>query len=255
MCSDLTAITNRNRWQGSIKPILSYVLFLGLFCLLIRLGFWQLSRGHERAKLEQAYSSRQQQILSVKQLMAVSEPSQLTGVTTRLTLNPTSAPLIMLDNQVVKEKVGYLVYQLMQVTPDKPWILVELGFISAYADRSRLPVIEKTTQTTTFSGRVYHTSANPFSHALMAESGDPLRIQNLNYQQLSHLLGHQVLALALQPEHVFKSQDGRVLLKPWRPVAMSSTKNFGYAIQWFAMATALAVIGGIVVYKKAKNAV
>ena len=250
MCSDVTVKLNGNRTQGRIELIVSYVLFCGLFLLLLRLGFWQLSRGHERDRLEQSYAVRQQHILSFDQLLAVDNPSQITGMRTKVQLSPTQSPLIMLDNQIVKGKVGYLVYQLMQLAPNKPWLLVELGFISAYSDRNRLPVINKITQKKIFTGRVYHTSTNPFSSALMPESGDPLRIQNLNYEQLSKRLGHPVLNFALQPKHIFKSQDGRKLLKPWRPIAMSSSKNYGYAIQWFAMATALAVIGAIVIYKK-----
>ncbi len=253
MCSDATLKPNGTRTQGRIKRILSYAMFIGLLLLLTRLGFWQLARGHEREKLELSYVARQQHILSFNQLIKAADGGRVTGTRTEVKLTPTKAPLVMLDNQIVRGKVGYLVYQLMRVSPDKPWLPVELGFISAYSQRSRLPVIEPIMQTTTLTGRVYHTSANPFSRALMPESGNPLRVQNLNYRQLGKLLGHPVLTFALQPERTFQTQDGRELSKPWRPIAMSSSKNYGYAIQWFAMATALAVIGAIVIYKKRKK--
>ncbi|MBM7070441.1 SURF1 family protein [Shewanella sp. 202IG2-18] len=227
-------------------------MFIGLFCILVRLGFWQLSRGHERQQLEQAYYTRQQQTVGFNQLIQNKDPKTLTGSKTKVQLNITQTPLIFLDNQSVKGKVGYLVYQLMQVSPKQPWLLVELGFITAYADRNRLPKIQKINKQEVFLGRVYHTSKNPFSHKLLPEKGNPLRIQNLNYQQLSQLLGHQVFDFALQPQRVIYSADGRQLLKPWRPITMSSTKNFGYAAQWFAMATVLVVIGLFTVIRRRK---
>ena len=252
MCSDFCESVRWNNWQRKGKPFFGYVLFISLFCVLVSLGFWQLSRGHERQKLEQAYYTRQQQAVSFDKLANLKDTKALTGMKTRVQLVQTKTPLILLDNQTVKGKVGYMVYQLMQVSPSKPWLLVELGFIDAYAERNRLPKIKKINKQAIITGRVYHTSKNPFSHNLLPEKGDPLRIQNLNYQQLSQLVGHEVYRFSLQPQRVFHSVDGRLLLKPWRPITMSSTKNFGYAVQWFAMATALAVIGLFTVIRRRK---
>ncbi len=240
----------RIKKQGLIKSGLSLVLFTGLFCLLISLGLWQVSRGDARQKLEKSYVQRQHTVLSTEQLINSRDPEKLTGVRAQINLSSTHTPLIYLDNQSYKGKVGYLGYQLMQISPSKPWLLVELGFIAAYAQRDHLPQITKMNTGTTLIGRIYHTSTNPFSKKLMAERGDPMRIQNLNYQELGKLFGHSVLPYAIQPDQVFKAKDGRKLLKPWRPIAMSSEKNFGYAAQWFAMATTLAVIGFYIIWRR-----
>lgn len=130
----------------------------------------------------------------------------------------------------------------MQISPDQPSLLIELGFTPADLNRSHLPKVQSLTQQQ-LQGRLYHRISNPVSHDLFPESGSPIRIQNLNIPQLAKLLGQPIFPVVLQPETISFDQDQQPLVKPWNPLPMPAQKHFGYAMQWFSMAMALLIIG------------
>ncbi|WP_244935408.1 SURF1 family protein [Parashewanella spongiae] len=236
------------------RNVLGCLLTLSLFCFLIKLGFWQLERGNEKQTMEQQLQLRQQQApLSYNEILINSTQQSLTGFNLSVQVSPTDTPIIFLDNQTFKNRVGYLAYQVMQISVDQPWLLVELGFIPVTAQRSTLPSLQPFTHTESLSGRVYQRQINPLSHDLFAESGNPTRIQNLNIQQLSHYINHPLAPLVLQPETVVYDQNHQPLGKPWQPLPLSSDKHFGYAVQWFSMASALLFIGLFVFYTHRKK--
>jgi cytochrome oxidase assembly protein ShyY1 len=80
--------------------------------------------------------------------------------------------------------------------------------------------------------------ANPLSNELMAEHLDNIRIQNLNVAELSRLLQLTLYPFALQPAAGYNwPLPQQALPQPWQPLPMPSAKHYGYAFQWFAMAT------------------
>ncbi len=226
------------------RNVLGYLLTLSLFCFLIKLGFWQLERGHEKQTMEQQLQLRQQQApVSFDQILLNSAHQPLTGFNLSVKALPTDTPIFLLDNQTFNNRVGYLAYQVMQVSAEQPWLLVELGFIPVEAQRSVLPSLQPFTHSESLSGRVYQRHLNPLSHQLLAEAGNPTRIQNLNIQQLSQYINHPLAPIVLQPKTVIYDQNSQPLGKPWQPLPLSSDKHFGYAVQWFSMASALLFIG------------
>ncbi|RLV59255.1 SURF1 family protein [Parashewanella curva] len=238
------AITNFNYFENiSCKKVVGFLLFTSLILLLVKLGFWQLRKGEHNQQLETSFFVRSHHQLSFFKINNASNMASLTGFQAKVDLTPVSKPLVYLDNQILGKKVGYEIYQVMKYQRNQPWLLVDLGFIVAYAQRNHLPVIKEITQKVKLVGTLYHTAKNPFSSQLLPEIGKQIRIQNLNYKQLSRFLGHKVLAVALQPKQQFYTIDGRVLLKRKHKLAMPSSKNYGYAVQWFAMATTMVVIG------------
>jgi surfeit locus 1 family protein len=85
------------------------------------------------------------------------------------------------------------------------------------------------------------------SDELYAEVGDPLRFQNLNLPALE-----QLLALKLVPV-VLQAKDISALPQPWQPVPMPAKKHFGYALQWFTMASVFALMLLWLGYKRLKK--
>ncbi|WP_170308275.1 SURF1 family protein [Parashewanella tropica] len=218
--------------------------------MLVSLGFWQLKRGDQNQRFEQNLRSRSQHQLSYSQIENTHKVAELTGYQTHLTLAPVSKPLLYLDNQIMGQQVGYEVYQVMQYQPNLPWVLVDLGFIAAFAERNNLPEVKPIERKMKVVGTLYHTDKNPFSSKLLPEIGKEVRIQNMNYKELSLFLGHSVLGIAVQAKQAVHSVDGRLLIKRIHKLAMPSSKNYGYAVQWFAMATTLAVIGLFSIFKR-----
>ncbi len=221
----------------SLKVILGAVLTVMVFVVLVNLGLWQLSRGEEKQALEQELQHRQNMTpLSLATALDRYSIEEMTGLRVELTLSPSNNMTFLLDNQTFEGKVGYLAYQLMREKQGH-WVLIERGFVPAPNERSQLPEVNWMTSSQELVGRLYQKSLNPLSSDLSIEPEIPHRIQNLNVEQLSKWLGEPILPVVLQPQ-----DSDWPYPQPWVPFPLSAEKHFGYAVQWFAMATVLLVI-------------
>lgn len=228
---------------------LGMALTVAVFILLVKLGLWQWTRGEEKQRLESRLAGYQQMApVSLKQALATYAPEQMTGVRVKVTFQPDTTRTFLLDNQTMDGQVGYLAYQLGR-TADGDWLLIERGFVAAGLQRSVLPQVEWLQQVQSLIGQLYTRSLNPLSSQLLIEAGNPHRIQNLNLTELSRWLGEPVVPAVLQPQ-----QSGWPYAQPWQPLAMSSRKHFGYALQWFTMAAVLALISLLLLKKYRRRA-
>ena len=208
---------------------------VGLFLLLVKLGFWQLDRANEKEQLHADLVYRQSLTpMSYTQLLESDYEQPMTGSRLSVTASPIPNKLILLDNQVYQGQVGYLAYQLLSVPNQNSRLLLELGFVKAPKNRQQLPAVKLLKYSQTFSGRLYQKSLNPMSPNLMPEQGWPLRIQNLDLEQLSNHLELPLAPAVLQADELNNS-----LPHPWQPIPMSAQKHRGYALQWFSLAAAL----------------
>ncbi|QIR13245.1 SURF1 family protein [Shewanella aestuarii] len=245
-----------NPFAGLGWATLIFILItVSVFSVLVKLGLWQLERAQYKQAWEQTLLARQSQpALSVEQLQNTIQalPNQdqaasLTGYRLAISASPVTNSILLLDNQVFEGQVGYLVYQVFSIQPESTKIVVELGFIGADKDRRVLPQIPAIPAGDyTLIGRVYQKQANPLSEHLLAESGNPTRIQNLAMNELAEHLGYPVLPVVLQPDNVPHS----TLPQPWHPIPLSAQKHQGYALQWFTMA---AVFLGLMTWLAIKN--
>lgn len=213
--------------------------------LLVNLGFWQLGRGEEKLTLEKQLASR-----SVTPHIAIDSipPSEthLTGLNVSAMVIETERELVYWDNQIYDGKVGYLVYQLFQVVSSEQYLLVELGFVATKESRAQLPDVPVIMDAGVINGRIYARESNPLSSQLMPEFMSGLRIQNLNFEQLADTLQVPLYPFALQPTHL----GNWPLAQPWKPLPLSSSKHFGYAVQWFVMALVWLMIALNLLVKK-----
>lgn len=222
------------------------ILTVTVFVILVKLGLWQLHRGEEKALLLAQMESRQALApLTFKQLLQKIHLEDVTGYRLSITASPANAQIWLLDNQVYQGQVGYLAFQALEVEPEKPWLLVELGFIAATSSRDELPQIAPLSGKLSLVGKLYQKQTNPLSHALMAEAGTHIRIQNLNIPEITQLVGHPLVTAVLQPDQLPNLE----LAHPWQPFPLSAQKHWGYALQWFSMA---AVFAGLMLWQGVK---
>ena len=129
-------------------------------------------------------------------------------------------------------------------------VLLERGFLPASTQREQLPKVAWVTTPIDITARLYQRSTNPLSDKLYMETNIPHRIQNLNIEKLTRVWGHSIQPYVLQP-----MMPEWHYPQPWQPVPLSSTKHFGYSIQWFSMAAALLILSLWVTFKlfKAKE--
>ncbi|PMO29803.1 hypothetical protein BCT07_07775 [Vibrio breoganii] len=232
--------------------IVATVLTVVLFLVLVKLGFWQLSRGEEKLLLEQQLQDREQMTpMVIEQLAEIDSEFTLTGFPLQVDVEPEAIPLVYIDNVTVEGRVGYTVLQPMAIyfQGEKQILLVELGFAVATSTRDRLPRVNSIETAQNVVGRVYQRSLNPLSSDVMQEQMlGGIRIQNLNLNQLSMVLDTPLFDFVLQP-YALPNSD---LPKIWSPYPMTSQKHFGYAFQWFGMATVYALLVVLFVVRKRK---
>lgn len=240
--------------------LLMVVFTVSLFVLMVKLGFWQLSRATEKTNWQQELQLRQEmKALTFDEILSFKEDFLITGFRSTLSLSTDNAEksnhqIILMDNQILEGAVGYLAYQAVEVEANKPWILIELGFVKAPLRREELPKVVGLQGEQLLAGRLYQKEVNTLSSELMAEEGWPKRIQNLNMSELSELLKQPLLPMVFQPKSINQQIEGYDNLPhPWKPIPLSAQKHQGYAMQWFSMAFVLALIMAVIGIKQWKK--
>ena len=213
------------------------VVTLLLFTVLLKLGFWQLGRYHAKLELQKKLEDNYAYTLfdtNTKDIESVLyEPFILKGKFSNKT--------ILLDNQTIKGKFGYLIYSLFRVEGKNKYVLVNRGFIQApNLNRSQLPVIEIPDKKglLTLKGRFVKTHVNKMSTNDIESFANILRVQqvhinsikdklNSNFKNKIDIEGY-VFKLDKDTSHTYFVQNSSNWLTP--------KKHLGYAVQWFAMA-------------------
>jgi len=235
-------------WQFK-GMFLATLLTLVTVSILVKLGFWQMSRGIEKDQLENDLANRRNQSAivfsefeSINNLMTNrNNVVDFVGQKVHLTVLPTNSALVyLLDNQTLNGQVGYVGYQILETSlnQNRILLLVDLGFVKASKQRDELPIIKVINTETDLVGRLYRKSKNPLSPELGIEDTRPARIQNLDIEALANTMTLPLYPMVLQPQNL-ESWPHEFI---WVPANMSSDKHFGYSVQWFVMAIVLTVI-------------
>ena len=224
-------------WRLSTGLLL--LVTVSVFSILVKLGLWQLERAVQKQQWQTTLTARQAASeLDYAAFINLGNTEPLTGYRINVNASAVNSQILLLDNQVYNGQVGYLAYQVFEMTATQPWLLVELGFVAANKDRRILPDLMPLPLTPyRLTGRVYQRQANPLSDQLYVEeftveNREMIRFQNLNLVALAEKIGHELAPAVLQPD-VTPNMN---LPKPWTPIPLSAHKHQGYALQWFTMA-------------------
>ncbi|KUJ83059.1 SURF1 family protein [Microbulbifer flavimaris] len=213
-------------------------LSAGLLPLLLALGFWQLDRAEEKARILATIDGRlgaQPRSPATLDELRAYTPVRLMGFFT--------GELFYLDNRTRDGKVGYEVLQVF-VTGGERW-LVNRGWVAAEPGRQTLPVVSWPLAAKWITGFLYPADNDGTSSPMAMEfdSGpgvEPERLQRIQAVG-QDLLGSLELD---QPAWTIRlSADSDTALNTgWEFVNNSPAKHTGYAVQWFAMAAALCIL-------------
>ncbi|MDP2714216.1 SURF1 family protein [Rheinheimera sp.] len=212
------------------------LLTLTAFAILINLSWWQLNRAADK--------TAQLQRLASLQAAGALQPSQLTLLTaTDIDAAPLQgrgrwlAPYIwLLDNQIVRGKVGYDVIVPVQAAGLAQPLLVNLGWLAAPERRDSLPQVEIAAEFNLDGLLRTKVDGLMLLGQNAEDSGQwPMRIQQVNYAQLS-----EQSALQLYPALLYQQHDS-AFITHYQPVVLSPEKHRGYALQWFLLG--IAVLG------------
>lgn len=217
-------------WAMTIAAVLGVGVTLAL-------GFWQLGRGQERQALQAAIEARRTQPpVPASALLAGGPLAEIQHRPVVLKGRWIARHTVYLDNRQMQGKPGFYVVTPLQPAGGGPAVLVQRGWVQRnFLERDRLPAIETPQGDVEVLGRIAPPPAKLYD--LGGAQAGPIR-QNLDLDAFAAEIG-----LALVPASVMETgPPSQNLLRDWPEVGSAAAKNFGYAVQWWALAALIAIL-------------
>ena len=210
---------------------------LVMVAVTARLGMWQLSRAAQKEALQTNLDLRGAQPPLGLAELARDEATAAAQRYRRIELSGRwlAQNSVFLDNRQMNGRPGfYLLTPLLLASGDA--VVVQRGWAPrSPSDRALLPELPTAAGPVTLSGQIAPPPAALYSFA----SGESGRLrQNIDLVTYARETG-----VALRPLSVLQmgieASDNDGLLRQWPPPAVDVHKHYGYAFQWFALATLL----------------
>ena len=217
--------------------------FIAGVAAAVALGLWQLDRAQQKETL----AARQTELARAPALRIEKESSlpqalELRQVEAYGRFEP--GGVVWLDNRRRKGVVGYEVVMTLRISPSGARVLVNRGWIAGTGDRRRLPMLTTPEAELRVSGRAVIPGKRIFELGGDAEQG---RVwQNLTIERYRQRIGVDVLPFMIEQSN----DTGDGLLREWPAPDRGADINRSYAIQWFALAALIAVIYGVLCFRR-----
>ncbi|HGM5580357.1 TPA: SURF1 family protein [Pseudomonas putida] len=216
---------------GLVPTLVVFALLPGL----IALGCWQLRRAEEKRQLLDSYAERRIEVpVAVAQLAQLPDPA---FYRVRLFGQFDPEHSLLLDNRLRDGQAGVELLQPFHDQASGQWLLVNRGWLP-WPDR-RVPVhFDTPDQPLALQATVYVPPGSTFQLHPDPPGGQwPHLLTALDPAQLWQQLAREGFAheLRLEPGPASYRLD-------WPVVAMGPEKHLGYAVQWFALSTALVLL-------------
>ena len=219
----------RFNWKVTVFSVLCLTGF-------VHLGNWQLEREVEKRELLAQSSQR----LSLPPLQAAKLPEEgdLEGLPVQL-VGEYHEPVLLLDNKVLKGKVGFEAHQLFR---DETGLLflVNRGFVPMGRTREdKIEFSKVHNKPADIRGRIYQPGRQMvlLHNESQVIPGFPAIVQQIDIEKMIKTVGERIYPFVIRLE---VGQFG-ALPRYWPSTVMSPEKHRGYAVQWFAMALAVSI--------------
>ncbi|RFO98294.1 transmembrane cytochrome oxidase [Rhodoferax lacus] len=201
------------------------------------LGQWQLNRAAQKESLQasmDAQSSKHR--VDAALLLATADPTTLVHQHALLRGQWLADQTVYLDNRQMHAKVGFFAVTPLALEGSGHVILVQRGWVQRnFEERDKVPAIETPSGNVTVEGRIAPPPGKLFE--LGTPSQGAIR-QNLDLSQMqAQLQAHMLPVLLVQT-----GAPSEGLLRDWPAVNLGVEKHYGYALQWFGMATLMALL-------------
>ena len=207
---------------------------LGLIALFVSLGLWQLDRAAEKNRL-QALFENDAPFARLTGDMPVTEFQNIEAYGHYL-----DERQVLIDNIFVDSRIGHYVITAFRYAANQPLLIVNRGWIARPGAQEADPVLSTGGARRTIRGRVSHLPRVGIRPGDAFEgAGDwPKTAIYPTLDDVSAELGQELLpfVLLLSPDN----DDGFV--RRWQPRESGPRMHYGYAFQWFAMATAVLAV-------------
>lgn len=226
-------IAFNRRWAMTPRWLLNSLL---AFTLLAGLSLWQLQRAAEKTHLlEQLAKSEESGVYAADYVQTLpltqADGRQVVGRGRWL-----SPQVWLVDNQVVKGRVGYDVLVPVQLDSVGQPMLVNLGWVAAPAGRERLPHVQIPAVIEVRG--LLRTQLGGFRLGQNIEDNGswPMRIQQVYVPALD-----RYVRSALYPGLIYQMEASPFLIH-YQPVIISPERHRAYALQWGLLAFAVLVV-------------
>lgn len=224
----------------SRRKIVFVALMLGLFYFLLKLGFWQLQRAHEKSFI--IANSNQQRLYklwySEMPLPDAYEKIHIKGNFLKT--------IFYLDNQWQQHNLGYDVV-LPFVVSKNTVVMVDIGWIPRHTV-SKLPdvIIPAVHE---IQGYAYfdYTKQRVLGEIVESRTQNSIVIEKIDLKVIADIINKNVYPFILRLDA--KSPFGFV--KTWPIVNMSPERHKAYALQWFGLAIVVAIGTMFIILRKA----
>ena len=223
------------KWQFRPALWLTAVTIL-VILLFLKLAFWQLSRAEEKETsfaLLERYA--QQPPVTVPESIIKLDDYLYRQVELRGYFE--AEHTIFLDNKTYQGVAGYHVLTPLRQVNGTAYVLVNRGWISGGNDRSLLPDIYTPDELVHLTGIVVSPSIRTLSLSNQQFTGKVWQNFSLDSYQNLVKLTFQPFLLLQQNE-----TQGDGLIRQWERPDSGSSKNIGYAFQWFSLAVMTLII-------------
>ena len=214
-------------------------LTLVMLVVLVSLGRWQLRRADQKRALYDAFDKGTDATLAVDQRTVALPRYQ--HVEVHGTYD--ASRQILIDNMTnMNGRAGYFV-----ITPflmaGGGWLLVNRGWVPVGASRAELPAVDVPGAVRSIRGRADHLPTPGIQLGTRAVLAPPFPI-------VANFPSHREIE-GLLPEAAWVRATDLILLdadqpdgyvRQWQPPGFPPLRNVAYAVQWFGLAFALAVI-------------
>ena len=210
---------------------------------LIRLGVWQLGRAQEKVDLQLAYlAAAEQEATPIDEVpIAGLEFDALQHQSRRVSL----------QGHYLEDRTIYLLYQSYQDQSGfeiiTPFLVDSLGII-VLVSRGWQGIADPAALTAPFpadpgdlvlEGQIFVPEPEQAIRSNnLNQVSWPLQLRFLNPSELAPFFDREVFPY---PVRLLDGQPG-VLFRHWPAIVVDSGQNFSYALQWFAMALAVAIV-------------
>lgn len=230
------------RWQ-----IMMVALFaLAMLALLLRLGFWQLSRAEYKEGLEQrSRDNRNQEPLALNSEMLWPQDAGWFYRPATGSGRFDAAHEFLLDNRTYNGRAGYHVLTPFDLGGRS--ILVNRGWVAVGVNRANLPRTQPLPDPLSLLEGTLSTPPRP--GLLLGRSGHdaagdwPRVVQTADLDAMARTLERPLLPAIV----LLDAEHPGCHVCDWKPVlGMGPESHRGYAFQWFALALTLVVLCAVV---------
>lgn len=203
----------------------------------LALGRWQLSRAAQKVAMQASMEARSTMpILDARVLAARADPAL--ELHRRVALRGQWIPerTVFLDNRPMNGRTGLYVVTPMRLEGSAAVVLVQRGWVARdFIDRSRLPTIETPSGVREIVGRIAPPPAKLYE---LSGSDTGLIRQNIDLAGFAVETGLALLPVSVQQT----GAAGDAMLRDWPLPAVGVEKHYGYAFQWFALSSLIAIL-------------